>query len=108
MPTSWSRSWRFSCSAALQPPSAARTRSSRTTSVNNQVYSAGVRDDNVASGGLQALDLRSAAVGTSEVANGSLTGSDILNGSLGTADIATLPAAEAGSSVNQTVLHSTW
>jgi hypothetical protein len=91
--------------------------------VNNEVYSADVRDDTLSSGGLQAADLRPAAVGTSEVAanslraadlapssvgtdevtDGALTGTDVLNGSLGTAQFGTIPAARATNSVNQTI-----
>jgi hypothetical protein len=51
--------------------------------VNDQVYSADVRNDTLSGGGLAAADLRPNAVGTSEVLNNSLTGSDILESSLG-------------------------
>jgi len=43
---------------------------------DNQVYSADVRNDNLAGGGLTAADLRAASVGTSEVAGNSLTERD--------------------------------
>ncbi len=58
--------------------------------VNNEVRSADVRDDTLASGGLQAADLRPAAVGTSEAADNSLTGTDINESTLGEVPSATL------------------
>jgi hypothetical protein len=51
--------------------------------VNNQVSSADTRDDTLANGGLQAVDLRPGSVGTSEVAANSLNGSDINESGLG-------------------------
>jgi hypothetical protein len=43
---------------------------------NNQVYSADVRDDNLSSGGLQAIDLAPDSVRGSEIQDGSLTPAD--------------------------------
>src|SRR2546423_4471739 len=95
--------------------------------VDNQVYSADVRNDNLSGGGLGAADLRAgsvgtrgvapdslgaadlatSAVGTDEVTNESLTGADILNGSLGPTEFGPIPAARADSSANQTIAEST-
>jgi hypothetical protein len=55
--------------------------------VNNQVYSADVRNDGLAGGGLAATDLRAGAVGTSEVLNDSLTHGDIANAASGSDDV---------------------
>ena len=57
---------------------------------DNQVYSADVRNDTLATGGLGAIDLRPGSVGTSEAANNSLTGTDINESSLGEVPSATL------------------
>jgi hypothetical protein len=54
--------------------------------VNDQVFSADVRNDTLAGGGLTAADLRPASVGRSEVTDNSLRGADIANGTLGTDD----------------------
>jgi hypothetical protein len=54
--------------------------------VNDHVFSADVRNDTLAGGGLTAADLRPASVGSSEVADNSLRGADIANGTLGTDD----------------------
>jgi hypothetical protein len=54
--------------------------------VNDQVFSADVRSDTLAGGGLTAADLRPASVGRSEVTDNSLRGADIANGTLGTDD----------------------
>jgi hypothetical protein len=51
--------------------------------VDNDVYSADVRNDTLTGGGLTAADLRAASVGTSEVVGNSLTGGDINESSLG-------------------------
>ena len=65
--------------------------------VDNQVFSADVRNDTLAGGGLTAVDLRSDAVGPAEILNGgvrsldvqdeSLTAADIHNESLNSADV---------------------
>jgi len=47
--------------------------------VDNQVFSADVRNDTLAGGGLGAADLRAGSVGSSEVADNSLTRADIAN-----------------------------
>jgi hypothetical protein len=47
--------------------------------VDNQVYSADVRNDTLSGGGLATADIRPSSVGTSEVTNESLTGQDIKN-----------------------------
>jgi hypothetical protein len=51
--------------------------------VDNQVYSADVRNDTLTGGGLAAADLKPSSVGTSEVVNNSLTGTDVSESSLG-------------------------
>jgi hypothetical protein len=48
--------------------------------VDNQVYSADVRNDTLSGGGLGAADLKPSSVGTSEVANGTLNDEDIGEG----------------------------
>ena len=58
--------------------------------VDNQVYSADVRNDTLTGGGLAAADLKPGSVGTSEAANNSLTGTDIKESSLGEVPSATL------------------
>jgi hypothetical protein len=68
--------------------------------VNNQVRSADVRDDTLASGGLQAVDLRSSSVGSSEVQDDSLTGTDITN--LSFADLQ--PDTLTGGQINESTL----
>ena len=55
--------------------------------VDNQVYSADVRNDTLAGGGLGAVDLRADSVGRSEVADNSLTRADIANTASGSDDI---------------------
>jgi hypothetical protein len=45
--------------------------------VDNQVFSADVRNDSLSGGGLAALDLRPGSVASSEVVNGSLNDEDI-------------------------------
>jgi len=52
--------------------------------VDNQVFSADVRNDTLAGGGLGAADLKPSSVGTSEVAANSLNGGDINESGLGT------------------------
>jgi hypothetical protein len=83
--------------------------------VDNQVYSADVRNDSLAAGGLTAGDLRTGSVGSSEVLNdiaggglinqdlraGSVGASEVINNSLGGDDIneaglATVPASVLG------------
>jgi hypothetical protein len=59
--------------------------------VNNEVYSADVRNDNLTGGGLAAGDLRAGSVESSEVANNSLTGADI-----GEATLGQVPSARLG------------
>ena len=61
--------------------------------VNGEVYSADVRDDTLAGGGLTASDLRAGAVRTSEVLNdgaagGGLAASDLRAGSVGSSEVA--------------------
>ena len=56
--------------------------------VDNQVYSADVRNDTLTGGGLAAADLKPGSVGTSEAANNSLTGTK--ESSLGEVPSATL------------------
>ncbi|MEK6326797.1 MAG: hypothetical protein AABM66_04625 [Actinomycetota bacterium] len=51
--------------------------------VDNEVYSADVRNDTLAGGGLAAADLQASSVGTSEVALNSLNGADINESLLG-------------------------
>ena len=80
--------------------------------VDNQVYSADVRNDTLAGGGLAAADLRSGSVGTAEVSTGgvqsvdiqdqSLTGADIADGALKTPDLAT-NAVTSGKIANRQV-----
>jgi hypothetical protein len=50
--------------------------------VDNQVFSADVRNDRLAGGGLAASDLRAGSVGHSEVIDNSLTGADIKESTL--------------------------
>ena len=50
--------------------------------INNEVYSADVRDDTLTGGGLAHVDLRPGSVGSSEVAANSLRGGDIDEGTL--------------------------
>ena len=67
--------------------------------VNDEVYSADVRNDTLAGGGLAAADLRSGSVATAEVSTGgvqsvdvqdqSLTGGDMADGGVKTPDLAT-------------------
>jgi hypothetical protein len=95
--------------------------------VNDQVFSADVRNDSLSGGGLAAADLRAGSVATSEVADNSLgavdlapgsvgasevtdsslTGTDIVNGSLGPTEFGTIPAARADNSATQTIAAST-
>ncbi len=61
--------------------------------VDNEVYSADVRNDSLTGGGLAAADLRAGAVGTSEVLNDTLTGgglaaADLRAGSVGSSEVA--------------------
>jgi hypothetical protein len=63
--------------------------------VDNQVYSADVRNDGLSGGGLAAQDLQAGAVGTSEVLNDTLAGgglaaADLRSGSVGPAEAAGL------------------
>jgi hypothetical protein len=51
--------------------------------VDNQVFSADVRNDTLGTGGLAASDLRPGSVGSSEVANGSLASGDLAPGAVG-------------------------
>jgi hypothetical protein len=51
--------------------------------VDNEVYSADVRNDTLTGGGLGAVDLKPGSVGTSEVASNSLNGGDINESLLG-------------------------
>jgi hypothetical protein len=50
--------------------------------VDNQVYSADVRDDSLAGGGLSATDLQAGSVGTSEVQNNQIRSADVRDDSL--------------------------
>jgi hypothetical protein len=50
--------------------------------VDNQVFSADVRNDTLSGGGLGAADLQPNSVGTSEAVNNSLTGADVNEGTL--------------------------
>ena len=66
--------------------------------VNDQVYSADVRNDMLSGGGLAAQDLQASAVGTSEVSNdtatnGGLAASDLRSGSVGPAEASGLTGA---------------
>jgi hypothetical protein len=56
--------------------------------VNDQVYSADVRNDTLSGGGLAAADLKSGSVGTSEVAADSLGAGDLAPSSVGTSEVA--------------------
>jgi hypothetical protein len=56
--------------------------------VNDQVYSADVRDDTLSGGGLSAADLRPGSVGTSEVAADSLGTADLAPGSVASSEVA--------------------
>jgi hypothetical protein len=56
--------------------------------VNDQVYSADVRDDTLSGGGLSAADLRQGSVGTSEVAADSLGAADLAPGSVASSEVA--------------------
>ncbi len=51
--------------------------------INNEVFSADVRDDTLAGGGLGPVDLKAGSVGSSEVAEQSLKGTDIDESSFG-------------------------
>ena len=67
--------------------------------VNDQVYSADVRNDGLSGGGLAAQDLQAGAVGTSEVLNdtvagGGLAAADLRSGSVGPAEAAGLTGAD--------------
>jgi hypothetical protein len=67
--------------------------------VNDQVYSADVRNDTLSGGGLAAADLQASAVGTSEVLNDTATGgglaaADLRSGSVGPAEAAGLTGAD--------------
>ena len=67
--------------------------------VDNQVYSADVRNDGLSGGGLAAQDLQAGAVGTSEVLNDTLSGgglaaADLRSGSVGPAEAAGLTGAD--------------
>ena len=67
--------------------------------VDNQVYSADVRNDGLSGGGLAAQDLQAGSVGTSEVLNdtlsgGGLTASDLRSGSVGPSEAAGLGPAD--------------
>jgi hypothetical protein len=66
--------------------------------INNEVRSPDVRDDTLANGGLQAVDLRADSVGTSEVAPDSLDASDLNADSVGTSEVAdeSLGSADLG------------
>lgn len=55
--------------------------------VDNQVYSADVRDDTQTGGGLAAADLKAGSVGTSEVADNSVHTADITNNDIRSGDI---------------------
>ena len=55
--------------------------------VNDQVYSADVRNDTLAGGGLTAADLRNGSVGNTEIADGGVRSADVQNESLTGADI---------------------
>jgi hypothetical protein len=65
--------------------------------VDNQVYSADVRNDTLTGGGLGAIDLKPGSVGTSEVANNSLTGADINESTFSTS-----PSGAAGGDLSGT------
>jgi hypothetical protein len=71
--------------------------------VDNQVYSADVRNDTLTGGGLAAPDLRPGSVGTSEVATNSLNGGDIneLNLDLSLIQRRVDGTCSAGSSIRQ-------
>jgi hypothetical protein len=56
--------------------------------VDNEVYSADVRNDGLSGGGLAAQDLGPGSVRTSEVQDGSLTGFDVKDGMIGQVDLA--------------------
>jgi hypothetical protein len=56
--------------------------------VDNQVYSADVRNDTLSGGGLAAADLKPSSVGTSEVALNSLGAGDLAANSVGTSEVA--------------------
>jgi hypothetical protein len=67
--------------------------------IDDQVFSADVRDDSLAGGGLARADLRAGAVGTSEVLNDTATGGglsalDLRSGSVGPAEAAGLTGAD--------------
>ena len=66
--------------------------------VNDQVYSADVRNDTLAGGGLTGADLRSNSVGNTEIADGGVRSPDVQNEALTGADIAesTLQNVNAG------------
>jgi hypothetical protein len=55
--------------------------------INNQVFSADVRDDTLTGGGLTAADLRSGSVGAAEISDGGVGSADVQNESLTGADI---------------------
>ena len=67
--------------------------------VDNQVYSADVRNDGLSGGGLAAQDLQAGAVGTSEVLNdtlagGGLSAADLRSRSVGPSEAAGLTGAD--------------
>jgi len=72
--------------------------------IDNQVYSADVRNDTLTSGGLAAVDLRPNSVAQSEIAASGVAASEITNGAVGTAELAnSIPAAHATHSTSQSV-----
>ena len=66
--------------------------------VNDEVYSADVRNDTLAGGGLTAADLRNGSVGNTEIADGAVRSAEVQNEALTGADIAesTLQNVNAG------------
>jgi hypothetical protein len=61
---------------------------------DNNVYSADVRNDTLAGGGLAAFDLRPNAVGSSEVSTGAVGTTEVANGSLNDEDIGQFAVAD--------------
>ena len=70
--------------------------------VNDQIYSADVRNDTLAGGGLGAADLKPGSVGTSEVALNSLGAADLAASSVGTSEAA--DNSLTGTDVNEATL----
>ena len=70
--------------------------------VNDDVYSADVRNDSLSGGGLTAADLRPSSVGTSEVADNALGAGDLAPSSVGSSEVAS--DSLGGGDINESLL----